>query len=83
MVLEGQRGQRLSAPFLLENRYDRALDVAFEVDPLLAPGAAPVPASAITLDPQVLQLPPNGQAIVHACIDLVDGFATGVVTTRR
>lgn len=79
IVLEGRRGERISAPFLLENHYDRVLDVAFEVEPFRAPGLALVPQSALTLDPLALQLPAKGQAIVHAAVALDDSFA-GAVT---
>lgn len=79
IVLEGRHGERLSAPFLLENHYDRVLDVAFEVEPFTAPDHPPMPTSLLTLDPPVLQLPAKGQAIVHAYVELADGFVTGAI----
>ncbi len=79
IVIEGRRYERPGAPFLLENHYDRVLDVSFEVDPFTAEDHPPVPASVLTLDPQVLQLPAKGQAVVHAYVEIGQGFHVGVV----
>jgi hypothetical protein len=78
IVLEGRRGDRIRAPFLLENFYDRALDVTFDVEPFRAPDRPALPASLLAVDPTTLQLPAKGQAVVHAVVDLVDAFAPEV-----
>jgi hypothetical protein len=78
LVLQGRRGERASAPFLLENHYDRALDVAFEAEPFRAAGRPELPAALLVLDPATVTIPARGQTIVHAVVDLVDAFAAGV-----
>jgi hypothetical protein len=78
IVLEGRLGDRIRAPFLLENFYDRALDVTFDVEPFRAPDQPALPASLLAVDPTTLQLPAKGQAVVHAVVDLVDAFVPEV-----
>jgi hypothetical protein len=78
LVLQGRRGERVSAPFLLENHYDRALDVAFEAEPFRAAGRPELTAALLVLEPGAVTIPARGQTIVHAAVDLVDDFAAGV-----
>ncbi len=78
IVLQGRRGDRLSAPFLLENHYDRTLDVTFDVEPFRAPGRPELPADLVALDPAQVAIPAKGQTVVHAAVDLGDSFSLGV-----
>jgi hypothetical protein len=76
--LEGTRGSRATASFLLENFYNQPLEVTFEAEPLLAPGFPPIPASAIEIEPEIVHLPPRGRQVITVSIALDDAFASGV-----
>jgi hypothetical protein len=81
--LEGERGARVSAPFLLENFYGRPLDVTFEAESLVAVDREPISASAIAIEPAVVRLPPRGQQVVHISLVLGDQFAAGATYETR
>lgn len=78
LVVQGRRGERLSAPFLLENHYDRSLDVTFAVEPFHAVGRPDVPAALLSFEPAQIAIPAKGQTIAHAVVDLGGAFDAGV-----
>jgi len=77
MQLSGRRGETLTCPFLVENQYDRGLDVSFEADPLVPDNGPPLPARLISFEPATLVLPPHGQAVAQAHIRLTKDFTVG------
>ncbi len=81
--LEGERGARVSAPFLLENFHDRPLEVTFEAESLIAVDRAPISASAIAIEPGLVQLPPRGQQVVYISLVLGDQFAADATYETR
>jgi hypothetical protein len=77
MQLTGRRDETLTCPFLVENQYDRGLDVSFEADPLVPDNGPPLPARLISFEPATLVLPPRGQAVAQAHIRLTKDFTVG------
>jgi hypothetical protein len=78
---EGRVGDRLTCPFLVENQYDRSLDVSFEAEPL-APGSGPsLPGSLVSFDPATITLPSRGQAVAQAVVELTEDFVVGETYT--
>ncbi|MBI3015728.1 MAG: hypothetical protein HYY65_11885 [Candidatus Tectomicrobia bacterium] len=77
MRLEGRQGERVTAPFLVENRYDRALDVAFQASDLVPGSGRALPASHISFEPATLMVAPKGQAVVNAAVTLTKDFVVG------
>jgi len=73
----GRQDETLTCPFLVENQYDRGLDVSFEADPLVPGKGPPLPASLISFEPARLVLPPRGQAVARAHIRLIRDFTAG------
>jgi hypothetical protein len=77
MQLSGRRNETLTCPFLVENQYDRGLEVAFEAEPLVPRNGPPLPARLISFEPATLVLPPHGQAVANAHIKLTSDFTVG------
>jgi hypothetical protein len=77
MRLAGRRNEALTCPFLVENQYDRGLDVSFEADPLVPKNGSPLPGSLISFEPAMLVLPPHGQAVAEARVKLTSDFTVG------
>lgn len=81
--LEGTRGSRATASFLLENFYNQPLEVTFETGPLIAPGHEPVPASAVVIEPEVVELPARGRQVISISVLLDDAFASNAQYESR
>jgi hypothetical protein len=77
MQLAGRRNEALTCPFLVENQYDRGLEVSFEADPLVPKNGSPLPGRLISFEPATLILPPRGQAVAQAHIKLTKDFTVG------
>jgi hypothetical protein len=76
--LEVRSGARASCPFMVENQYDSQVDVSFEAGPLVPVGTAPtLSASLVSFDPVSLTVPPRGQAVGTAQIDVGPDFVVG------
>lgn len=73
--LDVTRGQQVTIPFLVQNQYDRCVDVSFAADPPTAAACAPVPAAVISFEPPTLALPPGGQLVVRATVTVTEDFA--------
>ncbi len=77
IVMSGAIGDRASSPFLIENHYDRDVDVTFEI---VAPGAGAtpkIPSGALQVEPSRASLPARGQAIVYATVEISESFKPG------
>lgn len=75
--LSGRRGERVVAPFLVENQYDRPLDVGFQATELV-PGSGPaLPAALLAFEPPTVTLAPRSDAVVHAAATITEEFAIG------
>jgi hypothetical protein len=77
--LDAELGELLAVSFLVENQHDRTVDIAFAADPLTAVDQAPVPPDVISFDPSTTVLPPGGQLVVRAEIEITERFAVGAV----
>jgi hypothetical protein len=77
MQLTGRLDETLTCPFLVENKYDRALDVSFEADPLVPNQGPALPPRLISFEPAMLVLPSGGQAVAQAHIKLTQDFTVG------
>lgn len=74
MRLEGRQGERVTAPFLVENQYDRRLEVSFEASDLVPASGPAISGSQITFEPSTLTVAPKGQAVVQAAVMLTPDF---------
>jgi hypothetical protein len=75
--VEGRVGDTVRAPFLVENAYERALDVSFEAEPLVPTSGVAVAAKHISFEPDHVTIPPKGQAVVQAAVDISAAFTPG------
>ncbi|HEY2815757.1 MAG TPA: hypothetical protein VGK44_01345 [Casimicrobiaceae bacterium] len=75
--LEGRPGERATSAFLVENHFDRPLDVTFECGKLTGAAGASLPASLIAFDPATLSISPRGQAVVQVSVLLTSDFIVG------
>lgn len=78
IILKGARGHRADAAFLLENKYDRSIDVAFEMSDLTSEGGAVIPGAFVSIDPASVTLSPRGQAVIRISIEVGDLLTEGV-----
>jgi hypothetical protein len=79
--LEGRPGDRIASAFLIENHFDRPLDVSFECGDLVPAEGAPLPASLVTFEPATLAIAPRGQAVVQAAVTITEDFVVGQTYT--
>jgi len=75
--VEVRQGERLKAPFVVENRHGTRLAISFEAGSLVAGGAPPLPPSHIAFEPATLTLDPKEKAVVVALIDISRAFLVG------
>jgi len=76
IILRGAHGERASSPFLVENHYDRAVDVTFERIGF-GDERRQIPASALQVEPARATLAARGQAIVYLAVTIDDSFEAG------
>ena len=81
--VEGHRGDRVTASFVVDNQYDSPVQVSFHVDALTPSVGAPVSASHVTLEPARLTLAPKAEAVVEAAVNLTDAFVVGETYTTQ
>lgn len=79
--VEVRQGERLKAPFVVENQHKTPLDISFEAGALIAGDAPPLPSSHIAFEPASLTLDPQKKAIVFALIDVSSSFLAGKTYT--
>ena len=77
IVLRGALGQRVTSGFLLDNNYDRSLNVSFEMGDLLAEGRSPIPGSEVQVEPTTITVPGKGQAVARIGVVIGSQFAPG------
>lgn len=80
-----ERGELLTIPFLVENRYGHSVEASFSAEPLVTTSGFPVPSDAMSFDPPMTTLPPGGEQVVDATLAVTDRFAVGTAyaTTVR
>ncbi len=83
--LEGRPGDRVTSAFLVENHFDRPLDVTFEAGDLIPATGPSLPASLTAFEPATLAIAPRGQAVVQVVVTITRDFVVGqtYVTTIR
>jgi hypothetical protein len=75
--LEGQPGDRVTSAFMVENHFDRPLEVSLEGGDLVPATGAALPASLLTFEPAILSIGPRAQAVVQVAATLTREFAVG------
>lgn len=75
--VEARQGERLKAPFLVENQYSAPLDISFEASDLITSMGPALPSSHIAFEPAALVLGPRGKAVIVALIDITKAFVAG------
>ncbi len=79
----GRLGERVTAPFLIENCYDRALSVSLAANDVVDPnGWKPLPPDALEFEPAHVELPARGQAVIQIAATLDDRFAPGTYVAQ-
>jgi hypothetical protein len=83
--LEGRPGERVTSAFLVENHFDRPLDVTFEAGDLIPASGTSLAASLIAFEPTTLAIAPRGQAVVQVAVTITGDFVVGqtYITTIR
>ena len=79
--VEVRQGERLKAPFLVENQYNAPLEISFEAGELIAAVAPSLPSSHIAFEPATLTLDPKKKAVVMALVDVSKSFVVGQTYT--
>jgi hypothetical protein len=77
----GRQGERLKAPFIVENQYSAPLDISFEAGELISSVTPSLPSSHIAFEPATLTLDPRKKAVVIALIDISKAFVVGQTYT--
>jgi hypothetical protein len=72
-----RQGERLKAPFVVENQHSAPLDISFEAGELTAAAAPSLPSSHIAFEPATLTLGPQKKAVVVALVDISKAFVVG------
>ena len=75
--LSARPGDRATASFLVENSYERTLDVSFQASEIVSLQGEAVKSGVVTFNPPRLTLNPKSQAVVQACIDISNEFKSG------
>jgi len=76
--LEVRSGARASCPFMVENQYDRPVDVSFQAGPLAGSGTGrTLPASLVSFEPTSLVVPARGRAVGTAELEVGPDFVVG------
>ena len=83
--LDCERGELLTIPFLVENRYGHSVEASFSAEPLVTTSGPAVPSDAVSFDPPMTTLPPGGEQVVDATVAVTERFAVGAAyaTTVR
>jgi hypothetical protein len=75
--LSGRHGEKVSTGFLIENLFDRPLDVSFECDDLTTDRGQSLSRSHVTFEPTTLTIPSREQAIGQVAVTIGKEFAAG------
>ncbi len=72
-----RQGERLKAPFVVENLHSDPVEISFEAGELTALAVPSVPASNIGFEPAAFTLAPQKKAVVAALVDVSEAFVVG------
>jgi hypothetical protein len=75
--LSARQGEVAIASFLVENSYERALDVSFQASQIVSVRGEVIKSGVVSFNPPQLSLEPKSQAVVQACIDISNEFKSG------
>jgi hypothetical protein len=76
--LSGRHGERATTGFVIENQFDRPLEVRFESTALLPATTGPeLPASLVSFEPTTLVIAPRGQGVVQVAVMITADFVAG------
>lgn len=75
--LSGRPGEKVSTGFMIENLFDRQLDVSFECDDLKTDAGQSLSRSHVLFEPTTLTIPAHEQAVGHVAVRIDKEFATG------
>jgi hypothetical protein len=82
LQLSGRPGERATTGFVIENQFDRPLNVSFESAALLPMTTGPeLPASLVSFEPATLAIPPRGQGVVQVAVMITADFVAGETYT--
>jgi len=79
--LSGRHGERATAGFVIENRFDAPLEVMFESTALTPPAGLALSASLVSFEPTTLKIPPRGQGVVQTVVAITTDFVVGQTYT--
>jgi len=79
--LSGRHGERASSGFVLENHYDRPLEITFQAGDLVPQTGPSLPASHVSFEQRKLVISPHGQAVVQVAVSITPDFAVGQTYT--
>lgn len=75
--VNAQQGEKVTAPFLVENHYPHTVEASFQASDLVSLKGDALPAKQVAFDPPTLTLQPRGKSIVHAVVDVTREFKVG------
>lgn len=81
--LAGRAGERVATSFVLENHFDRPVDVTFACDELASDAGGALPGSLVAFEPPTLAIPPRGEAVGTVIVSLSGEFTPGQTYTTR
>ncbi len=81
LQLAGRHGERATTGFVIENHFDRPLDLTFESTDLVPMAGASLPASLLSFEPTALVIGPRGQGVVQAAVTITADFVVGQTYT--
>jgi hypothetical protein len=81
LQLAGRHGDRPSASFVLENRFDLPLALVFESTALIPTAGSALPASLVSFEPTTLLIPPRGEGVVQVVVTITSDFVVGQTYT--
>jgi hypothetical protein len=75
--LSGRPGEKVSTGFMIENQFDRQLEVTFECDDLTTDAGQSVSRSHVLFEPTTLTIPAHEQAVGQVAVKIDRRFAAG------
>jgi hypothetical protein len=77
IVLQGARGSTASAAFMLENKFDRPLELHFEMSDLSSDAGPAISGAIMAIEPEHVTVPPHGQKIIRLSLTIGEMFLPG------
>jgi hypothetical protein len=72
--INARLGETAVAPFLVENNFEKSLDVTFQVNGVASLQGQVIQGNVVTFDPPTMSLEPKAQAVVQASLSLTEEF---------